>query len=223
MVHIGNSWDKKLEDVFSSPEYEKLKAFLENEYSSYVIYPKAPDIFNALVYTPFEDVKVVILGQDPYHGPGQAHGLSFSVQEGVAATPSLVNIFKEIEAEIGVKNVSPCLASWARRGVLLLNAVLTVRQGEANSHKNKGWEFVTDAVIKVLNEHKAPIVFLLWGGNARAKKQLITAPQHLILEAPHPSPLSAYTGFFGCKHFSKTNEFLISQGMDPIDWRTDNR
>ena len=220
MVHIGNSWDGILADVFASDEYAQLREFLKEEYRTRRIYPDMRDIFNALVYTPYEKVKAVILGQDPYHNEGQAHGLSFSVKPGVETPPSLVNIFKEIKDDVGIVNTSPYLVPWAERGVLLLNAVLTVRAGQANSHKGKGWEYVTDAVIKKLNERKEPVVFLLWGGNARAKKQFVTSPQHLVLECPHPSPLSAYAGFFGCRHFSKTNAFLSKNGVEEIDWRT---
>ena len=207
-------------DVFASEEYARLREFLKEEYRTHRIYPDMRDIFNALVYTPYEKVKAVILGQDPYHGEGQAHGLSFSVKPGVETPPSLVNIFKEIKDDLGIVNTSPYLVPWAERGVLLLTAVLTVRAGQANSHKGKGWEYVTYAVIKKLNERKEPVVFLLWGGNARAKKQFVTAPQHLVLECPHPSPLSAYAGFFGCRHFGKTNAFLSKNGVEEIDWRT---
>lgn len=220
MVHIGNSWDQKLAGVFVSEEYLALREFLKEEYRTRVIYPDMKDIFNALVYTPYEKVRVVILGQDPYHGPGQAHGLSFSVRPGVPAPPSLVNIFKEIESELGVRNTSPYLVPWAERGVLLLNAVLTVRAGQAGSHRGRGWEKVTDSVISLLDEREEPVVFMLWGAPARAKKALITSPRHLVLECPHPSPLSAYAGFFGCGHFRKANEFLTEHGLEPIDWRT---
>lgn len=220
MVNIGNSWDGLLKDVFASESYAALREFLKSEYGRHTVYPDMHDIFNALKYTPYEKVKAVILGQDPYHGEGQAHGLCFSVKPGVPAPPSLVNIFKEIHDDVGAENKSPCLVPWAERGVLLLNTVLTVRAGEPNSHKGKGWEEVTDAVIRRLNERTEPVVFLLWGGNARAKKALITAPQHLVLECPHPSPLSAYYGFFGCRHFSKTNAFLAQRGVETIDWST---
>ncbi len=221
MVNIGNSWDSILKEDFESENYRNLRKFLAQEYSTRVIYPDMHDIFNALKYTPYENVKVVILGQDPYHGAGQAHGMCFSVKPGVPAPPSLVNIFKEIENDIGVKNKSPYLVPWAEQGVLLLNTVLTVREGQPNSHKDKGWEVLTDSIIRKLNARKEPIVFMLWGGNARSKKSLITSSQHLILECPHPSPLSAYAGFFGCKHFSKCNAFLKAHGEEPIDWRTD--
>ncbi len=220
MVHIGNSWDELLHDVFASSDYAALREFLKSEYSHYRIYPDMHDIFNALKYTPYEDVKVVIIGQDPYHGEGQAHGLCFSVKPDKETPPSLVNIFKEIKDETGISNTSPYLVPWAKQGVLMLNAVLTVRAGQANSHKGKGWEKVTDEVIRCLNRRQEPVVFLLWGGNARSKKTLITEPQHLVLECAHPSPLSAYNGFFGCGHFVKTNKFLTEHGLKPIDWRT---
>lgn len=220
MVNIGNSWDELLKDNFQTESYLNLRKFLAEEYRTHTVYPDMHDIFNALKFTAYEDVKVVILGQDPYHNPGQAHGMCFSVKPGVEAPPSLVNIFKEIKSDVGIENTSPYLVPWAKQGVLLLNTVLTVRAGEANSHKGKGWEELTDSIIKKLNERKEPIVFILWGGNARSKKQLITAPQHLILECAHPSPLSAYAGFFGCRHFSKCNAFLEKNGVKPIDWRT---
>lgn len=220
MVHIGNSWDELLKDDFESESYQKLRVFLAEEYRRRTVYPDMHDIFNALKYTPFENVKAVILGQDPYHGYGQAHGMCFSVKPGVAAPPSLVNIFKEIEDDLGIRNTSPYLVPWAKQGVLLLNTVLTVREGQPNSHKDKGWEALTDSIIRKLNVRKEPMVFMLWGGNARSKKSLINAPQHLILECPHPSPLSAYAGFFGCRHFSKCNAFLTKNGVEPIDWRT---
>lgn len=220
MVNIGNSWDEILKSDFESENYRQLREFLKEEYSHHKIYPDMYDIFNALKVTPYEKVKVVILGQDPYHNEGQAHGMSFSVKPGVETPPSLVNIFKEIESDVGVKNTSPYLMPWAEQGVLLLNTVLTVRSGLANSHKGKGWEQLTDSIIKHLNDRKEPIVFMLWGGNARSKKALITNPQHFVLESVHPSPLSAYNGFFGCNHFSKCNRFLEMCGQTPIDWRT---
>ncbi|MEG1662973.1 MAG: uracil-DNA glycosylase [Clostridia bacterium] len=220
MVAIGNSWDNILKADFESENYLELHQFLKEEYFVRRVFPDMKDIFNALKYTPYETVKVVLLGQDPYHGEGQAHGLCFSVKPNMPAPPSLVNIFKEIKADLGIENTSPYLVPWAKQGVLMLNTVLTVRSGEANSHKGKGWEMLTDSIIKHLNEREKPIVFILWGGNARSKKSLITSPQHLILECAHPSPLSAYAGFFGCKHFSKTNAFLTENGDKPIDWRT---
>lgn len=220
MVNIGNDWDEILKEDFESENYKQLRVFLANEYRTRTIYPDMHDIFNALKCTPYASVKVVILGQDPYHGRGQAHGMCFSVKPGVPAPPSLVNIFKEIEDDVGVHNESPFLVPWAEQGVLLLNTALTVREGQPNSHRDKGWEVLTDSIIRKLNARKEPIVFMLWGGNARSKKALIKAPQHLILECPHPSPLSAYAGFFGCRHFSKCNAFLTKNGVKPINWQT---
>lgn len=220
MVNIGNSWDSLLKEDFEAESYQNLRRFLAQEYRRYRIYPDMHDIFNALKYTAYEDVRVVILGQDPYHGAGQAHGMCFSVKPDVPAPPSLVNIFKEIEDELQIHNTSPYLVNWAKQGVLLLNTVLTVREGQPNSHKGKGWEELTDSIIKKLNGRSEPIVFMLWGGNARSKKSLITGRQHLILECPHPSPLSAYAGFFGCGHFAKCNAFLQKQGFKPINWQT---
>ena len=223
MVHIGNDWDILLKPEFESEWYQRLRQFLIAEYRTKTVYPDMYDIFNALKYTPYEAVKCVILGQDPYHGEGQAHGLSFSVRQGIDPPPSLVNIFKEICDDLGIDNRGKGgdLTKWAKQGVLLLNAALTVRAGQANSHQGMGWEQLTDAVIRLLNERRQPMVFLLWGGNARKKASLITNPQHLILQCPHPSPLSAYHGFFGCRHFSKTNAFLEANGMTPIDWSLD--
>lgn len=220
MVHIGNDWDTVLAPEFASESYQRLRQFLIQEYKTKRIYPDMYDIFNALKYTAYSDVKCVILGQDPYHGEGQAHGLSFSVRQGIQPPPSLVNIFKEIYDDTGIDNRggSGDLTYWAKQGVLLLNAALTVRAGQANSHQGMGWEVLTDAIIGHLNERKQPMVFLLWGGNARAKAKYITNPKHLVLQCPHPSPLSAYHGFFGCRHFSKTNAFLTANGMMPIDW-----
>lgn len=219
MVKIGNDWDEILKGEFDKEYYQSIHAFLKEEYKTHTIYPNMFDIFNALKYTPYESVKVVIIGQDPYHGPNQAHGLSFSVQDGIAPPPSLVNIFKELQADLGIPiSKSGNLTKWAKEGVLLLNNVLTVRAATPNSHKGKGWEQFTDCVISHLNERKAPIVFLLWGANAKTKAKLITNPAHLILTSVHPSPLSAYNGFFGCKHFSKANDFLVSNGEKPIDW-----
>ncbi|MDR2163489.1 MAG: uracil-DNA glycosylase [Clostridiales Family XIII bacterium] len=222
MVKIGNDWDDLLKGEWDKPYYRQLRGFLKSEYSSRTIYPDMHDIFNALRYTPYNDVKVVILGQDPYHGPGQAHGLCFSVKPGVPSPPSLVNIFKELAHEYPSDFRVPrdgYLVPWAERGVLLLNTVLTVRAGQANSHKGKGWEQLTDRVIGLLNERVEPIVFLLWGANARSKKSLVTGSGHLVLEAPHPSPLSAHNGFFGCGHFVRTNEFIEANGLLPVDWR----
>ncbi len=222
MVKIDNSWDEMLEDEFQKEYYLKLRAFLAKEYRARTVYPDMYDIFNALRYTSYEDVKVVIIGQDPYHGPGQAHGLSFSVKKGIEQPPSLKNIFKEIQDDLGIAPPNHGeLIKWAQQGVLLLNAVLTVRAGEANSHKGMGWEHFTDKIISLLNQRQQPMVFLLWGANARQKKLLITNPNHKILETVHPSPLSAYNGFFGCKHFSAANEFLKASGQSPIDWSLD--
>lgn len=220
MVNIGNEWDELLKGEFDKEYYLKLRQFLISEYSQYKIYPNMYNIFNALKYTSYSDVKVVILGQDPYHQPGQAQGLCFSVQKGTPQPPSLQNIFKELKSDLGIDPPHHGeLISWAQHGVLLMNTVLTVREGQPNSHKGKGWEIFTDRVIQLLNEREKPMVFILWGGNARSKKSLITNPAHLILESPHPSPLSAYNGFFGNRHFSRTNEFLVSKGIEPIDWR----
>ena len=223
MVSIGNDWDEILQGEFEKPYYKLLRQFLVYEYRTQTIYPKAENIFNALRYTAYRDVKVVILGQDPYHGEGQAHGLCFSVQRGVAIPPSLLNIYKELHAELGcnIPN-NGYLEKWTWQGVLLLNTVLTVRKDHANSHRNKGWEIFTNRVIEVLNERQDPIIFLLWGNNAKEKQSLITNPNHYILTAPHPSPLSASRGFFGCGHFAKTNEILCQLGKQPIDWQIEN-
>lgn len=220
MVSIGNDWDALLADEFKKPYYLALREFLKSEYSSRRIFPSMYDIFNALRYTPYAAVRAVILGQDPYHGEGQAHGLCFSVKEGVEPPPSLINIFKEIRSDIGIDNKNGgCLVKWAQSGVLMLNSVLTVREGCAGSHRGKGWEVFTDHIIQLLNQREEPIVFLLWGGYAKSKRSLITSPRHLVLTAAHPSPLSAYNGFFGCHHFSKTNAFLEEHNMQPIDWQ----
>ena len=220
MVSIGNDWDAILADEFKKPYYLALRQFLKEEYSSKVIYPSMYDIFNAFRYTPYSDVKVVLLGQDPYHGAGQAHGLCFSVKDGVAPPPSLVNIFKELNHDVGCTvPQSGCLTKWAERGVMLLHSVLTVREGAAGSHRGKGWETFTDSVISRLNDRKVPIVFMLWGNYAKSKIPLITSDRHLVLTAAHPSPLSASYGFFGCRHFSKANDFLVSNGMTPVDWQ----
>ncbi|MBE5749492.1 MAG: uracil-DNA glycosylase [Clostridiales bacterium] len=219
MIKITEEWDEILKEEFNSKEYLALREFLKTEYSSHVVYPSMYDIFNSMKYTSFNDVKVVLLGQDPYHNEGQAMGLSFSVPDGVDVPPSLVNMYKELNAELGIPiRKSGNLVGWAKQGVLLLNAVLTVRAHQANSHKGKGWEFFTDSIIKKISDQKDHVVFLLWGGNARSKKPLIDKTKHLILECAHPSPLSAYNGFFGCGHFKKTNEYLLSHGKTPIDW-----
>jgi uracil-DNA glycosylase len=222
MVCIGNSWDELLKDEFTSDYYLRLREFLKIEYSRHTVYPSMYDIFNSLKYTPYENVKAVIIGQDPYHGEGQAHGLCFSVKKGVAPPPSLQNIFKELNADLGISAPNHGeLTAWARQGVLLLNTVLTVRAGQANSHRGHGWEQLTDAIIRKLNEREQPTAFILWGGNAKAKAPLITNPRHAVFKAAHPSPLSAYNGFFGCRHFSAVNDFLRQNGIEPIDWRLD--
>lgn len=219
MIKITEEWDEILKEEFSSPEYLKLREFLKTEYSAHTIYPSMYDIFNAMKNTSFKDIKAVILGQDPYHEKGQAMGLSFSVPKGIEKPPSLVNIFKEIKAETGEDMPSSGdLTGWAKQGVLLLNAVLTVREHMANSHRGKGWESFTDGIIKKISDRRENVVFLLWGGNARSKKPLIDGKKHLILECAHPSPLSAYNGFFGCGHFIKANEYLIKHGKEPIIW-----
>lgn len=223
MVKLNNDWDNLLQQEFEKSYYLNLREFLINEYNSNIIYPDKHNIFNALKLTPYNKVKVVILGQDPYHGPNQAHGLSFSVKAGVATPPSLLNMYKELRDDLGcfIPN-NGYLVPWAEQGVLLLNTVLTVRAGNANSHKNKGWEFFTDKVISLLNERTEPVIFLLWGNNAKEKKKLITNRHHYILETVHPSPLSASRGFFGCKHFSKCNEILKSMESTPINWQIPN-
>lgn len=219
MVSLGNDWDNALADEFSSDYYLALREFLKKEYSSEVIYPPMNDIYNALKYTSIADTRVVILGQDPYHGYGQAHGLCFSVKEGVKQPPSLVNIFKELYAEYGfTAPTSGELTGWAKQGVLLLNTTLTVREGRPQSHKGQGWEILTDRIIEKINEKNEPVVFMLWGSNARAKKALITNKHHLVLECAHPSPLSAYAGFFGCNHFKLANQFLEKNALSTIDW-----
>lgn len=224
MVHIGNSWDDILADEFKKEYYLKLREFLKCEYAQYRVYPNMYDIFNSLKYAAYEDIKAVIIGQDPYHGPGQAHGLCFSVKAGVAPPPSLQNIFKEMQADLGIDPPNNGeLTDWAKQGVLMLNSVLTVREGMANSHKGKGWEILTDEIIRKLNERDKPIAFILWGGNAKAKAPLITNPIHGVFKAAHPSPLSAYNGFFGCRHFSQVNNFLVDNGIAPIDWRISDK
>lgn len=220
MVHFGNEWDEIMAGEFDLPYYKQLREFLKQEYFTKEIYPDMNNIFNAMKHASYSDIKAVILGQDPYHEPGQAHGLCFSVQKGCPIPPSLQNIYKELNADLGIPPAPHGeLYKWADNGVLLLNTVLTVRRGQANSHKGKGWEIFTDDVIKKLNEREKPMVFLLWGANARSKKQFITNPNHLVLEAAHPSPLSAYNGFFVCRHFSKCNAFLEAHGIEPVDWR----
>lgn len=221
MVNLGNSWDDILKDEFEKDYYQKLRMFLKEEYfgGKHRIFPEMNNIFCALKYTDYNDVKVVIIGQDPYHGLGQAHGLCFSVQKGTAMPPSLVNIFKELKADINVSTPPHGeLTSWAKRGVLLLNTVLTVREGMPTSHRGKGWEIFTDKVIEKLNQREKPMVFMLWGGFAKSKAALLDGNRHLILTAAHPSPLSAYNGFFGCKHFSAANKFLKERGIEEINW-----
>ena len=219
MVNIGNDWDDVLRGEFDKPYYQQLRQFLISEYRSYTIYPDMYDIFNALKLTPYSEARAVILGQDPYHEPGQAHGLSFSVRDGTELPPSLKNIYKELNSDLGVPIPrTGDLTKWAQQGVLLLNASLTVRRGQADSHKGKGWEIFTDRVISLLNERPEPLVFILWGGKAKAKIPLITNKQHYIITSAHPSPLSASSGFFGSKPFSKCNAFLESRGIAPIDW-----
>ena len=223
MAMISNDWLPALKDEFRKPYYAQLFEFVKEEYQSRVIYPPADDIFNAFHFTPLNKVKVVILGQDPYHNEHQAHGLCFSVQPGEDAPPSLVNIYQELKADCGCYIPdNGYLKKWADQGVLLLNTVLTVRAHQANSHQGKGWEHFTDAVIQAVNAQDRPIVFLLWGRPAQMKAGMLNNPKHLILKAPHPSPLSAYRGFFGCRHFSQTNAFLQENGMAPIDWQIEN-
>lgn len=222
-VQFHNDWQELLLPEFQKEYYLRLREFLKQEYRTRMIYPDMYDIFNAMHFTPYHEVKVVILGQDPYHGPGQAHGLSFSVKPGIEVPPSLKNIYQELADDLGLTIPhTGYLKKWTDQGVLLLNAVLTVRAGIANSHRGMGWEYFTDHIIELLNERSQPVVFMLWGRNAREKKALITNPQHLILEAPHPSPLSAYHGFFGCRHFSKANDFLQRHGMEPVDWQIED-
>lgn len=220
MVNLGNDWDEILKDEFQKEYYLKLRTFLASEYRTGIIYPDMYDIFNALKYTSFEDTRVVILGQDPYHGPNQAHGLCFSVKKGIVPPPSLKNIYSELANDVGfIPPTHGELTEWAKRGVLMLNAVLTVKAHQPNSHKGVGWEIFTDRVISELNKKETPVVFLLWGANARKKASVITNPIHVKLETVHPSPLSAYNGFFGCRHFSRANEILVSSGQKPIDWQ----
>lgn len=223
MEIFKNDWGQYLKEEMAQPYYRKLRQFLIGEYSTKQVYPDMYSIFNALHYTSYADTKVLILGQDPYHEPGQAHGLSFSVQPNVPPPPSLVNIFKELETDLGctVPN-NGCLEPWARQGVLLLNTVLTVQAHRANSHRDKGWEIFTDKIISLLNQREKPVAFILWGSPARRKKAMITNPQHFIVESPHPSPLSAYKGFFGSRPFSKVNKFLESVGEEPINWQLPN-
>ena len=223
MVCIGNKWDEILKDEFEKEYYLKIREFLKYEYSHYKIYPNMNDIFNSLKYADYDNIKVVIIGQDPYHEEGQAHGLSFSVKPDIDIPPSLVNIYKELHEDLGcyIPN-NGFLEKWAKQGVLLLNNVFTVRAHQANSHKTCGWETFTDRIIIELNKREKPVVFLMWGSCAKQKEMLITNKNHYILKTVHPSPLSAYRGFFGCKHFSKANEILKSTGQEPIDWQIEN-
>jgi uracil-DNA glycosylase len=216
---IEDSWKEILKNEFLSPYFAELKTFLVDEKKKYVVYPPGTSIFSAFDHTPFDKVKVVIIGQDPYHGKGQANGLCFSVADSIKIPPSLVNIFKELNSDMGVAlPVSGNLEKWAKQGILLLNATLTVRANQAGSHQNKGWEIFTDNVIRTLSEKKEGLIFILWGAFAQAKEKLIDLSKHYVLKAAHPSPFSAYNGFFGCKHFSKTNELLVQMGKEPIDW-----
>ncbi|HSN58314.1 MAG TPA: uracil-DNA glycosylase [Clostridiaceae bacterium] len=223
MKEMKNSWQNLLEEEFSKEYYQSLRRFLTNEYNTKIIHPEAHDIFNALNYADYNDVKVVILGQDPYHGPDQAHGLSFSVKPGVKAPPSLMNIFKELNDDLGcyIPN-NGYLKKWADQGVLLLNTVLTVREGHANSHKGIGWEQFTDRIISLLNDREDPMVFILWGKNAQSKLSILTNPEHMIIQSAHPSPLSARNGFFNSKPFSRANNFLVRIGKEPVDWQIEN-
>ena len=224
MSMLTNDWSLALKDEFNKPYYRDLYRFVKEEYSTKVVYPPADDIFNALHLTPLKDVKVLILGQDPYHNEHQAHGLSFSVlPDQKDIPPSLQNIYKELQEDLGcyIPN-NGYLKKWADQGVLMLNTVLTVRAHEPNSHQGRGWENFTDAIIQAVNQKDEPVVYMLWGKPAQSKIPMLTNPKHLILKAPHPSPLSAYRGFFGCKHFSKCNEFLSQNGLEPIDWRIEN-
>lgn len=220
---ITNDWLDEIGSEFRKPYYKELSDFVLNEYKNNIIYPDSSDIFNAFHLTPLKEVKVVILGQDPYHGEGQAHGLCFSVKPGIKIPPSLMNIYKELKDDLDCKIPNNgYLIKWAKQGVLMLNTVLTVRANQANSHRGKGWEEFTDTVIKAVNKQDRPIVFILWGSPARKKKAMLNNPKHLILEAPHPSPLSSYRGFFSSKHFSKTNNFLKKHGLSPIDWQIED-
>ncbi len=224
MAAISNDWLAPLTPEFAKPYYRELYKKVKEEYATHVLFPPSNEVFSAFELTPLADVKVVILGQDPYHNVGQAHGLCFSVKPDVEIPPSLVNIYKELHDDLGcyIPN-NGYLVKWAKQGVLMLNTVLTVRAHQANSHRGIGWEEFTNAAIRVLNEQDRPIVFILWGGSAQRKKEMLNNPKHLILEAPHPSPLSAYRGFFGSKPFSQTNAFLKKNGLTPIDWQIENR
>ncbi len=219
MKPLGGGWDELLSPLFADERYLKIREFLKKEYSTHIVYPDMYDLYNCFRFTPLSQLKVVLLGQDPYHEPGQAHGLCFSVQDGIALPPSLVNIFKELKDDLGI---APCkngnLTKWAQEGILLLNTSLTVREHMANSHSKCGWSWFTDSVIQLISQHKEHVVFILWGGNARSKKPLIDVQKHKIIESAHPSPLSAHNGFFGSRPFSRTNEYLVANGFSPIDW-----
>ena len=218
MIDLGE-WNERLAPLFNDEKYKKIRAFLIEEYQNHVVYPNMHDLYNCFKYTSFSNLKAVILGQDPYHNVGQAHGLCFSVQDGVPNPPSLENIFKDLQSDLGVqKPKNGTLTKWAKEGVLLLNTSLSVREHQANSHSKCGWAWFTDSVIELISKEKENVVFILWGGNARSKKKLIDTTKHCVLECAHPSPLSAYNGFFGCKHFSKTNEYLAKHNIPPIDW-----
>ncbi len=220
MLHIGNTWDEVLKGETEKEYFHKLMEQVDAQYQMHTVYPAKENIFNALRFTPYEQVKILLLGQDPYHGPGQAHGLAFSVQPGIPNPPSLQNMLRELASDVGtVPEKNGCLTPWAEQGVLLLNTVLTVREGEPNSHKSLGWTTFTDAVIRALNDREDPVIFLLWGANAKEKLPLITNSRHFVLSAPHPSPLSAHRGFFGCRHFSKANLILERQSKTPINWQ----
>lgn len=221
-VKIEDSWHLLLSEEFKKPYFDQIREFISSEYRKQTIYPKGSDIFRAFNSTPVDSVKGVIIGQDPYHGPGQAHGLCFSVRPGIDIPPSLKNIYKEINSDLGIKvPKTGCLQRWADQGVLMLNNVLTVRRGEPNSHKNSGWEVFTAKVIEKISKEKDGVVFFLWGNSAQKKENLIDSRRHLVLKAPHPSPLSAYNGFFGCRHFSKSNNYLMSKNKTPINWKVD--
>lgn len=223
MIKFNNDWDELLKDEFKKEYYLQLKEFLKEEYRTKIIYPNMNNIFEALKSTSYKDTKVLILGQDPYHGEGQAHGLAFSVQPKIKIPPSLLNIYKELNSDVGcyIPN-NGYLIPWSKQGVLLLNTVLTVRAHEANSHKGQGWEIFTDEIIKLLNKRNEPVIFVLWGANARSKREFIDSKKHYILEAPHPSPLSARRGFFECRHFSKINEILENNSKEKINWQIEN-
>ncbi|MBC2372295.1 uracil-DNA glycosylase [Listeria booriae] len=223
MIQLGNDWDTLLQDEFTKDYYLQLREFLKVEYGNQKVYPDMYDIFNALKYTAYKDIKVVILGQDPYHGANQAHGMSFSVKKGIRTPPSLVNIYKELADDLGLQIPNNgYLLPWAQQGVLLLNTVLTVREGQPNSHANRGWEHLTDTIISLIGQKPEPVVFLLWGNNAKSKQKLLQNPNHLVLTSVHPSPLSANRGFMGGRHFSTSNKYLEDNGVSPVSWQIPN-